>query len=1028
MTQTQRKSQAEGIPGRIPVAFISSTSDDLKACRNSAKEACLAANFFPRMMEYFPAGGNPPLEECLSKISGSPQHPPADLLIVIVAYRYGWVPDDQPGSEAKSITWMECLHAHERSKELLVFLVDEKAEWPEEHKEEFRLVSALRDGSIGDDLVEEVQSNVAGLKDFKKWLSNGRIRETFTDADDLSRKILSALQDWLSRHPKSLAALENYLDRHPEAAGRGDPSHYLRALRKETASIDIRGLQVDSGKAGRFPIEDLYITLRTSSAQQSDRKSKQRPDVIEGRVASIELEQALKHPRLAVIGDPGSGKTTFLRRICQLACRSRLDEDAEALKSLGLEKAPFPILIRLSELEEHRTAHTGQPNVPTPAASPQWLAHFLASQWSSEGLNADFFEKRFKDGSALLLLDGLDEAPDERRRASLVRLIEGAADRWEDCRLVVTSRSATYQGESVLSGFAHASIEALGDEAIRTFLGHWCRALFPNEPERAAGHLEGLSEALRSRIEIRRMARNPVMLTALAVVHWNEKRIPEQRVDLYESILTWLSRSRQQLPHRVSPERSLGLLQSLALAMHDHPKGRRVQVPRRWAAEAIAPAWRESPESERIAAAEKFLEEEEKDSGIVVRRGSEIRFWHLTFQEYLAARALAGLTDEKQHERVQQRLYEPEWREAVLLLAGFLHGLGIDRVDSLFTAALDELGEGASLRDQARCAGLLGAVLRDLKPLQYQVADSRYESVLNQVLAIFDRERSQGIPIPEAIEAAEALGQAGDPRFDEWHLEKNWVEIPAGEFLMGAQDTDPDGPNFDPEIDSVWPEGPVHRVRLDAYRIGRYPVTVGEYRRFIEAGGYRDENYWRDGGLGQWTEPVDWEEQSRHPNRPVVGVSWFEAAAYARWRGAELPTEAQWERAARGRSGRRYPWGDDPEPEPSFLNFFESQVNEATPVGVHPQGSTPDGIADLAGNVWEWCRDRYGPYAEGAAQNPTGPETSDRRVLRGGAWFNLPEDCRSSDRDGHRPSLRSELNGFRLVLFGSSAGTEKRES
>ena len=997
---------------RKPIVFISSTVEDLELFREKARDAALTKGFDPRMMEYFVARSNKPLAECLSRVSGSAQERGCDLLIVIAAHRLGWVPPGQCQSPGKSITWLECEEARKNGKDVLAFLVDEKADWPNESRDEFEITDALRNRQATPELLGAVQARIDSLQKFKAWLNEHCTRSFFKNSDDLKFQIAVALQDWLNRNPGF------------RVNAPGGPGPYLQALRKETASIDIRGLQVGSGKASRFPIEDLYITLRTTAAQRPNRESKQRPER-DIPTESIRLEQALEHSRLVVIGDPGSGKTTFLRRICQLACRSRLDHDAEALKGLGFEKAPFPMLVRLSELEEHRTARKGHQGAPALAASPDWLTHFLASQTPSDGLDAAFFERLLNDRSALLLLDGLDEASGDRERASLVQLIEKAADRWEDCRMVVTSRPATYQGESVLSGFAHASIEALGDEAIRTFLSHWCRALFPNEPEQAESHLGELSQALSSRYEIRRMARNPVMLTALAVVHWNEKRIPEQRADLYESILTWLSRSRQQLPHRVSPERSLGLLQSLALAMHDHPQGRRVQAPRRCAAEAIAPAWRELPETERIAAAERFLDQEEKDSGIVVRRGTEVRFWHLSFQEYLAARALAGLTDMRQHERILKRLYEPEWREAVLLLAGILHGQGVDRVDSLFTAALDRLGDDSSLRERARCAGLLGAVLRDLKPLQYQPADSRYEAVLDQALAIFDRERSQGTPIREAIEAAEALGQAGDPRLEPAAQERNWVEIPAGEFWMGSQKEDDSARHYDPE--AYEDESPVHQVYLDAYRIGRYAVTVTEYARFVQEKGYEKEEHWQAKGFGQFSEPENWEEQQQHPNRPVVGVSWYEASAYANWVGAQLPSEAQWERAARGESGGKYPWGDD-EPRSDLLNC-DGNVGEPTPVGVYPRGCSPEGIADLAGNVREWCRDWFEEeyYSKSPKRNPSGPEKGSGRVLRGGAWSYVAWSCRASIRNHYRPSNRSDIIGFRLVLVGCSARTVKRK-
>lgn len=990
----------------VPIVFISSTVEDLEIFRKRARDAALAAGFQPRMCEYFPASGNPPLQECLARVSGSKSEASVDLLIAIVAHRYGWVPEDQPDGDHRSITWLECLEAHRNGAKVLAFLVDDKTEWPDRHREGYQLAIAAQAESATPQLLELVQKNIPALREFKSWLSEGRVISTFTNPDDLQSKILIALQDWLKRHSEF------------QVDAPGDPTQYLRTLREETAYINIRGLQVGSGRATRFPIEDLYISLKTITPQEPGKGN--RPA---DQKESQQLENALAGSRLVVIGDPGAGKTTFLQRACQLACRAMLEADTEAIKTLGLSVAPFPILIRLSELQGHRKANKGQPGAPAIEAASDWLVHFLASQWKEEagGLDARYFRKQLQKGPALLLLDGLDEASSERDRSSLVKWIEKVSARWENCRIVVTSRPATYKGSSVLPGFAHAYIEPLEDSAIDTFLARWCRALFPTDPTRTEKHKKELLDALRSRPDIRRMARNPVMLTALAVVHWNERRLPEQRAELYESILAWLSRSREELPHRPSPERSLGLLQSLALAMQDHDIGREVQVSRRWAAEAIAPSWRELLESERLAAAGKFLDQEEQDSGIVVRRGSDVRFWHLTFQEYLAARALAGMADRVQHQRILRRLYTPEWREVVLLLVGVLHAQGVDKVDNLVKAVLDQLGEQECLAEQARCAGILGAIVRDLTPLQYQPSDSkRLRKVVAQAMRMFTKEGANEIPIKVAIEAAEALGQMGDPRFES-DKPDHWVEIRAGRFWMGAQGTDKKGKNFDSEADPD--EGPVHQVYLDAFQIGRYPVTVADYQRFVLDCGYERETHWREGGFGRWSEPSSWDSQVSHPNRPVVGVSWFEAAAYAHWRGGRLPTEAQWERTTRGTHGRKYPWGNAG-PTEDLVNFAGG-VQAPTPVGIHPQGSTPEGVSDLAGNVEEWCQDLFAEYPSNKlSRNPTGPKkeqlnaspkTGSRRVLRGGSWLLPARYCRASYRNYGGQSGRNDRIGFRIV-------------
>jgi serine/threonine-protein kinase len=179
--------------------------------------------------------------------------------------------------------------------------------------------------------------------------------------------------------------------------------------------------------------------------------------------------------------------------------------------------------------------------------------------------------------------------------------------------------------------------------------------------------------------------------------------------------------------------------------------------------------------------------------------------------------------------------------------------------------------------------------------------------------------------------------------------------------------------------------------------MGRYPVTVQEHRQFVEAGGYRDKQFWRAGGFGESTAPGAWDEQLQYPNRPVVNVSWYEAAAYCAWAGVRLPTDEEWERAARGAEGREYPWGNE-EPDPNRANYDEGKVGAPTPVGLYPKGATPEGIMDMAGNVWEWTADWY----------------DEDRSVRGGSWFDLSRGLRAARVRG-RPVVRCDYVGFRCV-------------
>ncbi len=896
--------------------FVSSTREDLKEYRKAVRDAILAAGLQPVMMEDFAASGNLALPVCLEKVA------PCEVVVVLVAQRYGWVPEDQPAGGERSITWLECDSAATRGKEILAFLVAPDAEWPVEKDEAYRLTAAVKDGTFLLELATEVMRNVAKLKDFVHWLEKWP-RRKFKSPEDLRGHVLQALYEWLGRHPEFK----------PSGPRVYQTTAYLKWLREETGTIDIRGLGVGAGKAHRFPIADLYIPLTT--ARLGDRQAGTGPEQRE----PMDLREALEHRRLVIVGDPGSGKTTFLRRIAF--------ERAERGTA-----AEFPVFIPVLALAAHIAAYSAHAELEK--ESPQWLAHYLSTQGHALnwGLPEEFFTERLESGEAVVLLDGLDEAPDHGQRESVGRLFENATHTYRKCRFVVTTRP---QGFAKLRDFHEARIELLDQPAIETFLDKWCAGLFA-EKGKAEAHRKELSEAL-ARPEIRDMARNPVMLTALVVVHWHEKRLPEQRADLYDSILTWLSRQRESRPGREKATRCLTLLESLALAMQLHPQGRQVLVPMDWAAAALARQFGSAGATE----AAEFLERETADSGIIVSRGGELKFWHLTFQEYLAARAIGGLPEAQQKGVLftEDRIWKPEWREVAVLLAGVLYGQGKGKTDGLVSAMLGRTP--TALAEQARTAGLLGGMVRDLTVFDYQPADERYAELMTAVMGIFDRDKSAQIPFEDRLAAAEALGQAGDPRL----AHPNWV-------------------------------------RVNGLDIGKYPVTVQEYRRFFEAeDGYWDSRWWGAGGAERRTEPARWEEQKKHPGRPVTYVSWFAASAYCAWAGGRLLKEAEWESAARGAEGREFPWGNE-EPDASRANYAKSGPGHLTPVGLYPAGATPEGLQDMAANVWEWVEDWY-------------DDEKKFRCVRGGVFGDAAVYLRAAVRGRVGPGSSSVSLGFRCV-------------
>jgi formylglycine-generating enzyme required for sulfatase activity len=222
------------------------------------------------------------------------------------------------------------------------------------------------------------------------------------------------------------------------------------------------------------------------------------------------------------------------------------------------------------------------------------------------------------------------------------------------------------------------------------------------------------------------------------------------------------------------------------------------------------------------------------------------------------------------------------------------------------------------------------------------------------------------------------------------HPSGDMVRIPAGTFLMGINRNQPDD------------EGPQHQVHLQAYWIDRYEVTNAGYRRCVDA--------------GACPEPADlrYYKDARYADHPVVFVTWYNACAYCRWRGRRLPTEAEWEKAARGDDGRSYPWGN--EPIQDRLNA-DNRRGGTAPVGSYPSGASPYGVLDMAGNVWEWIEDWYEAY-------PGSPFRSDLfghkyKVVRGGSWNHPMGDARTFHRDIAHPARAIGVVGFRCA---ASAG------
>jgi formylglycine-generating enzyme required for sulfatase activity len=242
------------------------------------------------------------------------------------------------------------------------------------------------------------------------------------------------------------------------------------------------------------------------------------------------------------------------------------------------------------------------------------------------------------------------------------------------------------------------------------------------------------------------------------------------------------------------------------------------------------------------------------------------------------------------------------------------------------------------------------------------------------------------------------------------------ILIPAGPFLMGS--------------DARKDEQPVGEVWVDAFYIDQLPVTNAQFFAFWRAGLYEQPDHPCWAGLEEgyrWIRKSEerrvprfaYDPQWNAPDQPVIGVTWYEALAYARWIGKRLPTEAEWEKAARGTDGRTYPWGNDF--DRAFCNVAESGVGGTASVGRYtPAGDSIYGVSEMAGNIWEWTSTLYQPYPYHATDGREDPaENKGRRVLRGGSWQSrFPQHVRCANRYFAEPNFGFTNTGFRCARDG----------
>lgn len=834
---------------------------------------------------------------------------------------------------------------------------------------------------------------------------------------------------------------------------------YLEKMFETCGALPLATLGGEEGADKDVTLEDVYIQLATTThvpvseqEQQARRAARSgiEPDATSRPLTALEAAQ--QSTRLVLLGEPGAGKSFFVRRLLTWLASSHLSGVA---CPAGLGGELLPVLVLLRDLTP-RLAGLGLEAMPE-ERQQQELAAVVRDEildrladFEAAGFAAGMSEA-LEAGQCLLVLDGLDEVPPELR--TRVRQAALAVSRKHRlARVILTCRVRSYVGDAVLPGFQTHTLAPFDRDQITQFAGAWYRAqekLGRVTAEQAKAKAGNLAEAALSP-DLRELSANPMMLTTMAIIHQKEVGLPKERVRLYDLavevlLLRWQKRKAGAAGLAPSPRLSAFLRQDLPLrrvmerlAYESHRAGqgdRKAAELERGTALTIL----ESPKClGEVGLAAEFLDYVDQRAGLLLGRGGEpgrpvtYGFPHRTFQEYLAGGHLVGQR-EPAREYFTRAGEGDYWTLAALLGAEELYynrrnqnGL-LDLAYRLCPAQppADDR-ERRVLLWSARMAALVGAeeIRRDTDS-----PDGGRAYLDRLIPRLIELMRSDWIAL-ERAEAGRALGKLGDPRRGVGLTANglpdiDWIELPPGPFPMG---------NNKPEAkwDDESPRFTCNLIR-QAYGLSRYPITVAQFQAFIAAGGYQTKQYWTEAGWAwrqenEVTGPQHYDEVFQTANHPRVGVSWYEAIAFCRWlsdcsgRTVTLPNEAQWERAARHTDGRIYPWGNAEE-APRRCNIDATGIRSTSAVGMFPSGNASCGAADMAGNVIEWCRTKwrhnYQAYEENADDDLEGDKA---RVFRGGSCGLNADLARCAARSRFDPVFRGRDIGFRVVVSPFPSG------
>lgn len=810
---------------------------------------------------------------------------------------------------------------------------------------------------------------------------------------------------------------------------------YLEHLALETDLLPLGSMASDKegATAEGITLSDVYTSLDTTETERVSCEEDVRAMQRGGEAKRIPVQKMINDcSKLVLLSDPGCGKTTVVNFIANSLSRAWIEKNGAAcltrLRELGGWQHGELVPIRV-ELRQYGSWLAERP------AQGDLLAWF-ASSFNELGFGAlwsSFLGKLpAKKPYFFFLFDGLDEVSTTVRE-QVVANIERFASKYRPQRYLVTCRIYAYVEPGYrLRTFRQAALAPFSREQINAFIIAWYNKSIKQRPslkEKLIREIKELKDAVQ-RPDIIPLAEQPLILTVISLLYSADGRLPDDRVELYSWVVDLLL---SQWKKRTDDERTLmDLLSEAKVKMNDLKTGLYHVAFHVHSTQGLREGTADISEGSLLEVlkdylggygfAEKFVAHVRERSGLLIRRKTGVyTFPHRTFQEFLAGCHLVNNREYAANAAALVKENPVLYRVVFVLAAGYaawrdqlfnaVTSVGrlcrrpvqkarkIRKEDFKYSViageALLEIGVQSLLRNPEEGEELLQRVREWL--LKAMVADD----ILHPV---------------ERAEAGNVLAGLGDPRFDpdNWYLPRSenfgFVHIPAGSFWIGT----------DKKNDYWWTKDDRSRqnVTLSEYWISCYPVTVDQYRAFANSTGRQLAN--------------NWHKYNRYGNHPVVEINWYDAVAYCEWLNERLllpeglrvclPSEAQWERAARGMNSLSYPWGNAVI-NLSRTNFkvkFKEYIGSTSPVGCYPSGSSINGLQDMGGNVWEWCRDKVMFYREetyyDSVHDPLGKKGSSR-VLRGGSWCGGGDACRgASRRTGIPPLSCRSFYGLRLVL------------